>query len=281
MLFKLTGVFAANTAVKEDDVRLMKRILNRLGYYMPSKSNGSTHIPDRALFEGLKDFQADHSLRPTGAAKPGDATIAALNVAMEEQAVLDESYIWCTRKDDSVRPGHAEREGRIFSWGNPPDGGHPGEDQGCRCWAKPTNEKNISKPDCHEKELSFMTAKNKCDSLNQRKNKIFEDLKVAVAENNRIVKEMQGSLGKQIATLIIGWPIERLKFVGELLQRVIGEVASNKILDIADRLGKELFIIRNKIEYLKAQIAIIDAELKNAEDARNKAAAELEKCKGK
>ncbi|GHE91874.1 hypothetical protein GCM10016455_09780 [Aliiroseovarius zhejiangensis] len=46
-------------------------------------------------------------------------------------------YIWRTRRDGKVRSAHAEREGQIFSWGDPPEGGHPGEDYNCRCTAEP------------------------------------------------------------------------------------------------------------------------------------------------
>lgn len=46
-------------------------------------------------------------------------------------------YIWRTRRDGKVRSAHAEREGPIFSWDNPPEGGRPGEDYGCRCTAEP------------------------------------------------------------------------------------------------------------------------------------------------
>ncbi len=46
-------------------------------------------------------------------------------------------YIWRTKKDDKVRGTHAEREGKIFNRHVPPDGGNPGEDYNCRCWAEP------------------------------------------------------------------------------------------------------------------------------------------------
>ena len=46
-------------------------------------------------------------------------------------------YIWRTKKDDKVRGAHAEREGKIFNRHVPPDGGNPGEDYNCRCWAEP------------------------------------------------------------------------------------------------------------------------------------------------
>ena len=36
-----------------------------------------------------------------------------------------------------MRDAHAAREGHIYNWNLPPDGGHPGEDYNCRCWAEP------------------------------------------------------------------------------------------------------------------------------------------------
>ncbi|MEE8393530.1 MAG: phage minor head protein, partial [Rhodospirillales bacterium] len=43
------------------------------------------------------------------------------------------SYIWRTVGDSKVRSSHAERDGKVFSWDDPPEGGHPGEAPNCRC----------------------------------------------------------------------------------------------------------------------------------------------------
>lgn len=48
----------------------------------------------------------------------------------------DDYYVWRTKKDDKVRDSHREREGKVFNWHVPPEGGHPGEDHNCRCWAE-------------------------------------------------------------------------------------------------------------------------------------------------
>lgn len=57
------------------------------------------------------------------------------------KAVEDEhptaQYIWRTQGDGKVRPSHAANNGRIFSWDDPPETGHPGEGYGCRCTAEP------------------------------------------------------------------------------------------------------------------------------------------------
>ncbi|WP_442872598.1 phage minor head protein [Cognatishimia sp. SS12] len=42
-----------------------------------------------------------------------------------------------TRRDSRVRPSHAENDGRVFEWNDPPATGHPGDDYGCRCTAEP------------------------------------------------------------------------------------------------------------------------------------------------
>lgn len=54
-----------------------------------------------------------------------------------KQARPTTRYIWRTRNDGKVRSSHAAREGEVFSWDDPPVGGHPGEDYNCRCTAEP------------------------------------------------------------------------------------------------------------------------------------------------
>ena len=54
-----------------------------------------------------------------------------------KQARPTTHYIWRTRNDGKVRSSHADQEGRVFSWNDPPVGGHPGEDYNCRCTAEP------------------------------------------------------------------------------------------------------------------------------------------------
>lgn len=52
-------------------------------------------------------------------------------------------YVWSTSRDERVREMHAELEGRVFAWDDPPvtnergDRNHPGEDISCRCIAIP------------------------------------------------------------------------------------------------------------------------------------------------
>ena len=131
MTLKLKKSFAANAAVDEYDVRQMKKVLNRLGYYTPYEETGITGIPDADIFTALKSFQKDQGLRATGTAKPDDETILKLQRA----AARTESgyYIWRCVDDDKVRAGHAALNGTLRQFADSRD---PGEDFNCRCWAE-------------------------------------------------------------------------------------------------------------------------------------------------
>lgn len=59
---------------------------------------------------------------------------------LRQQDVGVTKYRWRTSLDERVRPEHASREGKVFSWDDPPSDGHPGEPIQCRCYAEPIIE---------------------------------------------------------------------------------------------------------------------------------------------
>lgn len=84
--------------------------------------------PFNAVFRGRKELKKRH--------------LKVLNEYLAERKSdrgKPRNYIWRTRGDSKVRSSHRDRDGKIFSWDNPPEGGHPGEAPGCRCWAEPTH----------------------------------------------------------------------------------------------------------------------------------------------
>jgi len=73
------------------------------------------------------------------------------------QAAGVKSYRWSSSLDERVRPRHAELQGQVFSWEEPPetnddgDTNHPGEDYRCRCVALPVLA-NLEAPDVEAEE---------------------------------------------------------------------------------------------------------------------------------
>lgn len=73
-----------------------------------------------------------------------------LNALRNEDLGLSR-YRWRNSQDERVRgnpegkypdarPSHWAREGKIYRWSNPPEGGNPGEAIQCRCWGEPVFE---------------------------------------------------------------------------------------------------------------------------------------------
>ncbi len=56
---------------------------------------------------------------------------------LRQESLGVKEYIWRTVGDERVRNNHASKNGKIFSWDDPPpDTGHPGHDFNCRCSAQ-------------------------------------------------------------------------------------------------------------------------------------------------
>lgn len=54
------------------------------------------------------------------------------NINQHRQEALGVTrYTWRTVQDERVRASHEELDGQVFSWNDPPDVGHPGEDYQC------------------------------------------------------------------------------------------------------------------------------------------------------
>lgn len=57
---------------------------------------------------------------------------------MRQKSLGIDKYYWRTSLDERVRASHLEKEGKLYSWDEPPeDTGHPGESINCRCTAEP------------------------------------------------------------------------------------------------------------------------------------------------
>lgn len=97
----------------------------------------SKELIDDVLRSGDVTYSRAKLIARTEVAK----TASALQEARARQAGSTH-YVWRTARDADVRPGHAEMEGKVCAWDDPPavnENGrimyhHPGRIWNCRCW---------------------------------------------------------------------------------------------------------------------------------------------------
>lgn len=103
-------------------------------------------VVQRGLLQGQRvetiqaDIQARFKVAESRAELIARDQIGKINgqlTKLRQKEVGLERYVWRTSLDEAVRPAHAAREGKIFYWNNPPEGGGPGENFQCRCFAEP------------------------------------------------------------------------------------------------------------------------------------------------
>lgn len=119
---------------------IAERIKRLEGYYIEQVSEG---LRDVAQSQGSQADLRD-MLREKAGLSNRHAELLARDVvgtlhaelaaARSKDAGLN-TYVWRTMRDERVRPEHRAREGKTFSWDDPPDDGHPGEAPSCRCFA--------------------------------------------------------------------------------------------------------------------------------------------------
>ncbi len=140
MTLTIESSIAPHMEHKEGDVRAVKTALNKLGYYTPDFNKGMSDEADSEFFEAVKNFQRCFFITADGYLDPNDVTIRHINQELKNPdnfMLFKSHYIWRTVGDEKVRGNHRAREGQSFSWEDPPEGGHPGEDYNCRCWTEP------------------------------------------------------------------------------------------------------------------------------------------------
>lgn len=271
----LSKPFARNTQVDGYDVRQMKKALNRLGYYHPFEKTGITAIPDEAVFQALMRFQADHNLRPNGTVRPGDHTIAALNLAMAEAP--DGQYVWRSVGDGRVRGAHAALDGQQRQWSDSPD---PGEDFNCRCWADPVSAAGGPQgpPDCREEKQAADLAGKKVREIKDLIIGLAEDAKDIKREKDEVFRRLTKLFGGILAVQIINWPSKWLDNLHEAIRFNFGIQIESQLQNEIEFLGERLKRIREKIQEKLDQKAILDVRHSDALRAWEDADARFKEC---
>jgi hypothetical protein len=266
----LSSPLAADSPAEEFDVHQVKVALNRLGYYEPHKEDGITGTTDAALFTALKAFQSDHGLQATGAVNPGDETVATLNSEITKQT--QGQYIWRSVGDDKVRDSHAALDGTVRSWQDSPS---PGEEINCRCWAEQIKQKI----NCDKEFDKYEEAEKKVKELTKKFNDLLLRLQELIDENNRLLENAKKSLGVQVVAYILTLPFDRIGILSELLRRYFGNIISSELLEAADHFVRQMWAIKQEVEYTKGQAGIVFAQLETAAKELEETRKKLDSCR--
>jgi hypothetical protein len=128
-----------------DDDALASAV-GRLNHYLPSDvSIDISSVDLTPIRDQLRSEVADRLTEIGVAVNPNDPVITSIiaqhaeipNGFFQTEGLHVESYIWRSGGDSQVRATHAEYDGLVISWSDPPEGGHPGEGWNCRCTAEP------------------------------------------------------------------------------------------------------------------------------------------------
>lgn len=159
---------------------------------------------NKDLGEQLKKLGKDVESRAMLIARDQSSKLnAALTRARHEEVGI-KKYMWSTSGDERVRESHAEKDGQIFEYTNPPaDTGHPGHDVNCRCVQIPVLD-DIVKPESSEDEKESLIQKSGkmelsdlIDSSSGRGgNKLYSDIGSVSSE---LVAKAKESIGLDIS----------------------------------------------------------------------------------
>jgi uncharacterized protein HI_1407 len=127
-------------AMTTANVQLIKSIRSQ---YLDKVQNAVTQAMvngtlNKDLVQQIKDIGKTTEKRAIFIARDQSSKLnAALTQARHEDVGITK-YTWSTSGDERVRESHAEKDGQVFEYANPPaDTGHPGHDFNCRCVAIP------------------------------------------------------------------------------------------------------------------------------------------------
>ena len=181
--------------------------------------------------------------------------------ASSDETKKEGTYIWHTVGDNRVRSSHADRDGKTFSWTDPPEGGHPKEAPGCRCWAENVEEK---KQDCEKIKWEIRAAWQRHDALSEP----IVIAKIDVNFTQKVRDDLKKKLNEAKSQLATGAPPGNSPGKGKL-GRILG--GASLVLTAAD-VARQIKLINE-----------LDEELEKWERAlvRKKEKWEMLKCEKK
>jgi SPP1 gp7 family putative phage head morphogenesis protein len=130
--------------LQSEQVDLIRSLPIKAGERAQSLANAAMTEGRRAE-EVAKDIMNIGRVTESRARLIARTEVAKANSTLNEaraRAIGSSAYIWRTAQDESVRDSHAEMEGEVVRWDQPPtlsDGTttHAGQIYNCRCYAEP------------------------------------------------------------------------------------------------------------------------------------------------
>lgn len=186
---------------------------------------------NKDLGEQLKKLGKDAESRAMLIARDQSSKLnAALTRARHEEMGI-KKYMWSTSGDERVRASHAEKDGKIFEYTNPPaDTGHPGHDVNCRCVQIPVLDDAV-KASSNSQEAPSEPIKEdlslSVDKLVEKSQKIEPTI---TADINNIVTKAGGKLVGLENRLKSSYSIKR-KIEAEVADGFSKSLSLNKIRD--------------------------------------------------
>lgn len=186
---------------------------------------------NKDLAEQLKKLGKDAESRAMLIARDQSSKLnAALTRARHEEVGI-KKYMWSTSGDERVRASHAEKDGQIFEYTNPPaDTGHPGHDVNCRCVQIPVLD-DVVKASSNAQEAPSEPIKEdlslSVDKLVEKSQKIEP---IITADINNIATKAGGKLVGLENRLKSSYSIKR-KIEAEVADGFSKSLSLNKIRD--------------------------------------------------
>jgi peptidoglycan hydrolase-like protein with peptidoglycan-binding domain len=132
MQLKLSRRVSRDTSALPDDIRSLKKSLNRLGIYYPDSESGITRIADGDMMDALRAFQQKQNLKVDGIAMPDGETVEAINKALSQQSGV--KLQWHCTDDKNSCAACIAHDGTIVDSDGEDTPGCLGK---CRCWVTP------------------------------------------------------------------------------------------------------------------------------------------------
>lgn len=220
-------------AMTTANVQLIKSIHSQ---YLDKVQNAVTQslvkgTLNKDLVQQIKDIGKTTEKRAAFIARDQSSKLnAALTQARHEEVGI-KKYMWSTSGDERVRESHAEKDGKVFEYANPPaDTGHPGHDFNCRCVAIPVLD-DVVKSSSNAQEASSEPIKEdlslSVDKLVEKSQKIEPTI---TADINNIATKAGGKLVGLENRLKSPYSIKR-KIEDEVADGFSKSLSLNKIRD--------------------------------------------------